>query len=159
MAEDGINDACRVIAQRRPKSRRRNELLRIRMGRPRAGIVVVEVAGEIDLLTVPGLSLAVHRQLASRPLVLVLDLDDVGFFGISGLALLIATRDRLAGTGAVLRLARLSPATARVLKALRLNGAFEIWEDISGAVEAPLSTPKKTSIDESLSAAKPPDSH
>lgn len=83
----------------------------------RGPVAVVEVHGDLDLLTAPRLRHTVTAVLAQRPDVLVLDLRPVTSLGVSGLAALLAIRQD-AGDGTRLRVLDGGPAT----HLLRLTG-------------------------------------
>lgn len=95
--------------------------------RPAAGQVVIQVGGEVDMLTSPQLRSAVLDQFepgAGVELV-VLDLDGVTFLGTSGLAVLIEVREAAHTAGVELRLA----CTARrVLRPLTIAGLIPLFD-------------------------------
>src|ERR1700716_1449899 len=85
---------------------------------PRHGVtVVIEVHGELDLLTAPRLRDMVMMVLERQPPLLVIDLLAVTFLGVSGLAALIEARQG-AGERTRLRVVAAGPAT----RLLRLTG-------------------------------------
>lgn len=88
--------------------------------------VVVEVGGEVDMLTAPLLRDAVTQCLQHRPRVLVLDLLAVRFFGSSGLAMLLETQ-QLAGEHTLLRVVADGPTTRRPLQITGLNQQFALY--------------------------------
>jgi anti-sigma B factor antagonist len=79
--------------------------------------VVIEVDGELDLLTAPRLRDLVAMVLERQPPVLVIDLLAVTFLGVSGLATLIDAR-QWAGERTRLRVVVAGPTT----RLLRLTG-------------------------------------
>jgi anti-sigma B factor antagonist len=113
-----------------------DDQITLRLRRPAPGQVVIEVGGEVDMLTSPQLRAAVLEQLAEGAAVrlVVLALDDVVFLGTSGLAVLIEARDSAHGAGIELRLA----CTARrVLRPLAIAGLVPLF-DIHPTVEEAL---------------------
>jgi anti-sigma B factor antagonist len=80
-------------------------------------VVVVEVRGEVDLLTAPQLHETLAATLAQGPPVVVIDLLDVTFFGASGLSALIEAQQ---GTGDRSRLRIV--AAGQTARQLRLIG-------------------------------------
>lgn len=113
-----------------------DEAITLRLSRPAAGQVVIEVGGEVDMLTSPQLRLAILDQLAdgSGVELVVLALDDVVFLGTSGLAVLIEVRDAAHRAGIELRLA----CTARrVLRPLAIAGLVPLF-DIHPTIEEAL---------------------
>lgn len=102
---------------------------------PAAGRVVVEVGGEVDMLTSPRLRTAVLGRIADAGSELVvLDLDAVSFLGTSGLAALIEIREAAHTAGVELRLACVA---RRVLRPLAIAGLVPLF-DIHDSVEAAL---------------------
>ncbi|MCA1835222.1 MAG: STAS domain-containing protein, partial [Actinobacteria bacterium] len=59
---------------------------------PTAGVCVVAITGELDILTAPLLDACLHEQLTAAPTHLILDLQPVRFLGVSGLTCLIRAR-------------------------------------------------------------------
>jgi anti-anti-sigma factor len=112
-------------------------LLRLKVRRPIAGVVVVNVAGEIDVSTAPLLWTVVRRQIATRPRVFVLDLSRVRFLGACGVAVLMTAQKMAPRLGVTLRLARPSQPVARPLTVLRLDGAFTMCRSLAGAITDP----------------------
>jgi anti-sigma B factor antagonist len=103
---------------------------------PATGQVVIQVAGEVDMLTSPQLRSAVLDQFEPEAAVelVVLDLDGVTFLGTSGLAVLIEVREAAHTAGVELRLA----CTARrVLRPLTIAGLIPLF-DIHDTVERAL---------------------
>ena len=72
----------------------------IRVDRLMGDVVVIVGVGEIDSITAPRLSAALHRELEHTPASLVLDLTGVSFLGVAGLHVLDCALAR-AGTLAV----------------------------------------------------------
>src|SRR5919206_4913807 len=94
---------------------------------PATGQVVIEVGGEVDMLTSPQLRSVVLDQFAPGAGVelVVLDLDGVTFLGTSGLAVLIEVREAAHTAGVELRLA----CTARrVLRPLTIAGLIPLFD-------------------------------
>lgn len=103
---------------------------------PAPGQVVIEVGGEVDMLTSPQLRSAVIDQFGPKAGVelVVLALDGVSFLGTSGLAVLIEVREAAHAAGVELRLA----CTARrVLRPLTIAGLVPLF-DIRDTVERAL---------------------
>jgi anti-sigma B factor antagonist len=105
---------------------------------PAPGQVVIEVGGEVDMLTSPQLRSAVIEQFGTEAglELVVLALDGVSFLGTSGLAVLIEVREAAHTAGVELRLA----CTARrVLRPLTIAGLVPLF-DIHNSVEQALAT-------------------
>lgn len=89
-------------------------------------IVILEVSGEVDLLTAPLLRDAMTKSLHDHPPVLVLDLLAVRFLGSSGIALLLETQ-QLAGENTQLRIVADGPTTRRPLHVTGLDEQFALY--------------------------------
>ncbi len=81
---------------------------------PGGDIVVLRVAGEIDMLTLPVLKDALGAAMARRPADLVVDLAGVGFCCVRGFALLAAAARNAQTCGTAYALSGLSPRLNRV---------------------------------------------
>jgi anti-anti-sigma factor len=112
------------------------ELLRVSVVRDR-GVVVVELAGEVDLVTGARLRAAMATELAARPPVLVIDLDDVLFFSSVGLSsLALAQRDAVE-LGVELRVVATSNRTLRPLQITGMSEALAIYASRAAALAGP----------------------
>jgi anti-anti-sigma factor len=107
---------------------------------------VLQVAGELDLVTSPVLRQRIHDVVAEGRHDLVLDLSDVFFCDSSGVGVLIAARRLIRSCQGRLRL--ILPAGGavegshvnRVLGALGVRRLFDVYPDLAAAVdEEPLS--------------------
>jgi anti-sigma B factor antagonist len=95
--------------------------------RPSPTQIVIEVGGEVDMLTSPQLRTAVLEQFepSSGTELVVLGMDGVTFLGTSGLAVLIEVREAAHAAGVELRLA----CTARrVLRPLTIAGLIPLFD-------------------------------
>lgn len=102
------------------------------------GQVVIEVGGEVDMLTSPQLRTAVLDQFAPRTGVelVVLALDGVTFLGTSGLAALIEVRETAHSAGVELRLACTARRVLRPLAIAGLVPLFDIHDTLELALAA-----------------------
>lgn len=104
------------------------------------GVVVVTVAGEVDLSTASQVPEVLSAALAEhRPRLIEVDLRDVPFMDSSGINLLVRSR-RVAGqVGCELRITRIQPAVYRVLAIFGLIDVFcpDVQPEDGGAGEAP----------------------
>ncbi|MFF9406501.1 STAS domain-containing protein [Streptomyces anandii] len=107
---------------------------------------VLQVAGELDLVTSPALRQRVHEVVAEGRHHLVLDLSEVFFCDSSGVGVLIAARRLIRSCQGRLRL--ILPARGgldgshvnRVLNALGVRRLFDVYPDLAAALlEEPLS--------------------
>ncbi|MEV0976870.1 STAS domain-containing protein [Streptomyces sp. NPDC049915] len=107
---------------------------------------VLQVSGELDLVTSPVLRQRVHDVIAEGRHSLVLDLSQVQFCDSSGVGVLIAARRLLRSCRGRLRLVLPAQGAVdgshvnRVLGALGVRRLFDVHADLEGAVgEEPLS--------------------
>jgi len=113
-----------------------DDQITLSLHRPAPGQVVIEVGGEVDMLTSPQLRAAVLEQFepSANIELVVLGMDEVTFLGTSGLAVLIEVREAAHMAGVELRLA----CTARrVLRPLTIAGLVSLF-DIHDSQEAAL---------------------
>ncbi|GAA3821961.1 STAS domain-containing protein [Streptomyces chiangmaiensis] len=102
---------------------------------------VLQVAGELDLVTSPVLRQRVHDAVADGRHHVVLDLSDVVFCDSSGVGVLIATRRLIRSCQGRLRL--ILPGRSggegshvnRVLAALGVRRLFDVYPDVTSAVD------------------------
>ncbi|GAB2880875.1 STAS domain-containing protein [Streptomyces deserti] len=102
---------------------------------------VLQVSGELDLVTSPVLRQRVHDAVADGRRCLVLDLSEVFFCDSSGVGVLIAARRLLRSCQGSLRL--ILPAQGavdgshvnRVLGALGVRRLFDVHPDLASAVD------------------------
>lgn len=101
---------------------------------PAEGMLVVEVDGELDMLTAPDLRRVVLDRLDTTSTI-VLGLDGVVFLGTSGLAALIEMREHAQRVGATLRLACTERRVLRPLGIAGLHHLFEIHDSVADATK------------------------
>lgn len=92
-----------------------------------AGTVTVALHGEVDVLTVDQVRVALSEAIAGRPEQIVVDLADLSFIDSTGLGALIFGFQRARDAGIAFRLAR--PST-NVHQVLVLSGLLEVVEVI-----------------------------
>src|SRR5215212_5144831 len=94
--------------------------LRLRCRRIGDDVVVVSVAGELDLATVPQLRAYLMHSTASRPAHLVVDLSAVTFLAARGIGVLMDVRDGRNGVHGQLHLTGVTtnPPVRHVLQML-----------------------------------------
>lgn len=104
----------------------------------RPGQVVIEVGGEVDMLTSPQLRATVleHFEAGSGTELVVLALDEVTFLGTSGLAALIEVRETAHTAGVELRLACTARRVLRPLTIAGLVPLFDIHDTVEQALAA-----------------------
>ena len=106
--------------------------------RPTPSQIVIEVGGEVDMLTSPQLRAAVLEQFGEGAGVelVVLALDGVTFLGTSGLAVLIEVREAAHAAGVELRLACTARRVLRPLTIAGLVPLFDIHPTLDEALAA-----------------------
>lgn len=95
--------------------------------------VVVQVSGELDLLTTPKLDSAAGEALRQHPPLLVLDLTGVTFLGSAGMASLVAVR-QAAGDDVQIRLAAADPVVVRAMEVVGLDQEFPMYPTCAEAL-------------------------
>lgn len=89
--------------------------------------IVVTVAGEIDLLVADRLRKTLMEQVSARPEVLVVDLDEVRFFGSTGLTALALTQRAASEGGVDLRVVATNRSTLRPLQITGMTDELAIY--------------------------------
>lgn len=104
-----------------------SELLSVTAQQADRALLVIHVAGEVDMLTGPALQDQISNFLAIQPERLIIDLSQVSFLGSNGLQVLVNARKVAAEQGTTLQLSGTSPrAVARPLEVTGLSHLFEI---------------------------------
>jgi anti-sigma B factor antagonist len=93
---------------------------------PSAGVCVVAVNGELDMLTAPLLGTCVRQQRATTPAHLILDLQPLRFLGVSGLTYLLYVRE-LAQQPPQFRLHLTGLTNRAVARPLELTGVLKLF--------------------------------
>lgn len=101
----------------------------------RGRLVVVSVAGNVDMVTAPQLSQLVTETLADAPDGLIIDLSDTDFLASAGMTALINAHSEIGPEGVFGVVAR-GPSTARPLELMGLNKVFSIYPDVDAALAA-----------------------
>lgn len=96
--------------------------------------VVVDVRGEIDMITAPGLRKVVEDQISGRPRLVAIQLASVTFLGSSGLGTLVAVLDMATATDVRLRLVAPSQVARRALDLTGLTTRFDVHDQLAEAV-------------------------
>ncbi|QWA22885.1 STAS domain-containing protein [Streptomyces osmaniensis] len=110
-------------------------------GGERGDWAVLQVSGELDLVTSPGLRQHIHDVVAEGRHSLVLDLSEVLFCDSSGVGVLIAARRLIRSCQGSLRLILPAQGAAegshvnRVLGALGVRRLFDVHPDLASAVQ------------------------
>ena len=101
----------------------------------RGSVVVVRVRGEVDTATAPQMGQAIDAQLARRRRV-VLDLSEVEFMDLHGLAVLMRASRRTRVEGGSFAVDRPAPCVLRLFELVRLDGEIRIVSDDTRPPEA-----------------------
>ncbi|WP_372661997.1 STAS domain-containing protein [Amycolatopsis kentuckyensis] len=101
---------------------RPQDLLNVTVHRPGGAAEVLEVTGEVDLLSVEVLDNALADALLRRPALLVIDLTGVSFLASVGMTVLLKAHR---ATGDATRLRVVAPERSTVGRALDLTGLTE----------------------------------
>ncbi|MGH3898957.1 MAG: STAS domain-containing protein [Pseudonocardiaceae bacterium] len=112
------------------------ELLWVTVQRPVHEVLVVHVAGEVDMITGPSLQGHLGKALTARPKRLIIDLSQVSFLGATGLAVLINAKRAAAQQGATLQLRGVKSAVALPLTTTELAYLFDVLPSPEGASSA-----------------------
>lgn len=95
---------------------------------------IIQVRGEVDLYTSPGLRRAIVEASSARAPVVVVDLAGVSYMDSSGVATLVEGLQFSRGYGGAFRLAALGETVRQVFKFAKLEKVFEIYADAEGAL-------------------------
>jgi anti-anti-sigma factor len=101
----------------------------------RGSVVVVRVRGEVDTATAPQMGQAIDAQLARRRRV-VLDLSEVEFMDLHGLAVVMRASRRTRVEGGSFAVDRPAPCVLRLFELVRMDGEIRIVSDDSRPPEA-----------------------
>jgi anti-sigma B factor antagonist len=105
------------------------------LNRPRPGVAVLTVDGEVDTLTAPPLEDAVGDLLSDpADTTLVVDLSGVTFLASSGLAVLIRGAHRAGERDQRLRLVAGGRAVRRPLEVTGSDQLFDMFDSLSAAL-------------------------
>ena len=115
-----------------------DDQITLTLRRPAPQQVVIEVGGEVDMLTSPQLRAVVLEQFepAADIELVVLGMDGVTFLGTSGLAVLIEVREAAHAAGVELRLACTARRVLRPLTIAGLVPLFDIHATLDEALAA-----------------------
>jgi anti-sigma B factor antagonist len=98
-------------------------------------VMVVRVQGEVDAATAPRMGETVNRLLGRRRRV-VLDLQNVDFMDLHGLAVMIRATRRARADGGSFAVARPAPCVRRLVELVHAEGEVRILDDGSDPLDA-----------------------
>jgi anti-sigma B factor antagonist len=99
------------------------------------GVVVVSLAGELDMSTAPNAAVALREATASAKAV-VLDMTDLRFFASAGLNILLQLRQELQDKGVDVGLATDQRAVLRPMQLMGVADQFAIHVSVAAALAA-----------------------
>ncbi|MDQ2790144.1 MAG: STAS domain-containing protein [Actinomycetota bacterium] len=112
-------------------------LLDLSVTYPVPGVCVVQVVGELDMLTAPQLTKCLVEELSASPPHLVLDMQAVPFIGSAGLYALFKASELAQARGSVLHLAGMDQrAVSRELTVAGLLPYFRTYPTLEQALSA-----------------------
>lgn len=100
------------------------------------GVVVLTVAGELDLLTTQGLEERLKEALSPPNSAVVLDLSQVRFLGSAALSALLACAESAKTGGIDFRLVASERATLRPLEITGVQSSFTIFDSVEDALNS-----------------------
>jgi anti-anti-sigma factor len=109
-----------------------DEYLSVRVRRPRPDLLVMSVAGEVDVLTVGTLETALA---ADFPAVTVLDLSDVTLLSVVGLRALDQAAERAATERRQLRVVATHQSVIGLLRMINLDLRVPVFRTLSAAMQ------------------------
>lgn len=113
------------------------EALSVTVRQSEQEVVVIHIAGELDMLTGPPLKEHLRNVLDARPKRLIVDLSQVAFLGSTGLAVLITARHTATEQGITFQLSGISHRA--VARPLQITGLDRVFETVSPSeVDRPL---------------------
>lgn len=115
-----------------------------------ASRTVLQVGGEVDVLTAPGLGALLDALVDRSDSDVVIDLRDIHFMDASGLGVIAAASGRLRGSARRLIVASPPPTVRRILE---LTGMNELIDHDPGHLQRQALGPEQRAGDDSLSVA------
>jgi len=100
------------------------------------GVLVLAVAGELDVLSAEMLDRELAALAAAGHSRIVLDVESLAFCDACGLRVLIRAQDRAVALGGWLRLVGATPGIRRVLRITRLTQVLPAFETLDDAMNA-----------------------
>ncbi|MCD8492116.1 MAG: STAS domain-containing protein [Geovibrio sp.] len=94
---------------------------------------VLKVAGKVDILTSSEIRAKLAEVARAKINVLVVDLDKVVYMDSSGLATFLEGLKSMKEYGGVLRLVNVPERIDKVLKLMKLDQVFEVYESVDEA--------------------------
>jgi len=96
-------------------------------------VVLIAVAGDLDMLTVPLLDDAIHAALRKQPTALIVDLTRVVFLAAAAMNLLVATHHEITPTTRF-RVVADGPGTSRPMKIIGIDSVIALYRTLGDAL-------------------------
>lgn len=104
------------------------------IGKHQAGqAVVLTVSGEVDMLTAPQLTEAIHAALATQPEALIVDLSKVEFLASTGMTVLVTAQAEVAPPTRFAVVAD-GPATSRPMQLMGIDNVLPLYSTLDSAL-------------------------
>jgi len=103
---------------------------------PRAGLCVIEVRCELDILTGPSLTQLLIQELSGECRGLIVDMSGCNFLGSSGISALLESKQQADTTSVPFVLAGMNRIASRALQVTGLESMFPIHPSAAAAVSA-----------------------
>jgi anti-anti-sigma factor len=100
----------------------------------RSACTIARLRGDLDISTTPALREQLFDMLGTTVPLLIIDLSEVWFCDVAGLAVLIATQRRAAARRITVRLAAPRPQTAELLRITGLDHLLTICATLADAL-------------------------
>jgi anti-sigma B factor antagonist len=104
--------------------------------RNEAGVVILDVRGEIDVSTAPGLREILFESIENNAEHVLVNLTNVLYIDSAGLSVLIAAHRKAQNAGGFLGLVNPQQPVQQVLKLTRVDKIFQIFRSIEEGVSA-----------------------
>ncbi|MCG7592965.1 STAS domain-containing protein [Mycobacterium sp. C3-094] len=95
--------------------------------------VVLQVEGDLDVLTAPTLGTHLDVALSDSLTLLIVDITGVGFLSSAGISMLVETHRLTEKAGISLRVVAEGPATARPLRMMKIDEIIDLYPTLSDA--------------------------
>jgi anti-anti-sigma factor len=111
--------------------------LRISVTYPRRDVVLIALAGELDLSTAARVQAILEPRVRSTVEKVVLDLSQLNFLAVAGLGLLSHSRARAEAAGTDLRVVVATREVARPMRMTGLDDALACYPTVAAAMDCP----------------------
>ena len=96
-------------------------------------VVLIAVAGDLDMLTAPLLDDAIHAALRKQPTAMIVDLTKVVFLAAAAMNLLVATHHEITPTTRFGVVAD-APGTSRPMKIIGIDSVIALYRTLGDAL-------------------------